>query len=41
MSPTDRHDDPEVGPGSLWFLRGISALTVLVVVWFLIDAIRG
>ncbi len=37
----DESDEPEVGLASLWFLRGITALTALVVLWFLIDAIRG
>lgn len=34
-------DDAEIGPGSLWFLRGLTVLTTLIVLWFLVDAIRG
>lgn len=41
MNGADRPEEPEVGPASLWFLRGAGALTVLVVLWFLVDAIRG
>ena len=41
MKDGDEPDGAEVGPGSLWFLRAVTALTVLVVLWFLIDAIRG
>lgn len=33
--------DPEVGRASLWFLRALAAVTVLVVLWFLVDAISG
>jgi hypothetical protein len=41
VSPEDRPEKPEVGPGSLWLLRGITALTALIVLYFLIDAVRG
>ena len=41
MSSADGSDEPEVGQASLWFLRGVGALTVLVVLWFLVHAIRG
>lgn len=38
--PVDRYES-EIGAGSLWFLRAITALTALIVLWFLVDAIRG
>lgn len=41
MSPEAHPDEPEVGRGSLWFLRGITLLTALIVLYFLIDAVRG
>jgi hypothetical protein len=41
MSAADPSDEPEVGQPSLWFLRGVGALTVLLVLWFLVHAIRG
>ncbi len=41
MSTADRPEEPEVGPASLWFLRAIAVLTVLIVLWFLVDAIKG
>ncbi len=31
-------EEPEIGPGSLWFLRGLLIAVTLVVVWFAIDA---
>jgi hypothetical protein len=51
VSPADHPEDPdadpvdrrqtEIGPGSLWFLRAVTALAALIVLWFLVDAIRG
>ncbi len=41
MNADDRPEEPEVGEASLWFLRGLAALTVLIVLWFLVDAILG
>jgi len=37
----DGPDEPELGPGSMLFLRVVSALVVAIVVFFLIDAILG
>lgn len=34
-------EEPEIGRGSLWFLRIAAAFTVVIVFWFLVDAIRG
>ncbi len=33
--------DAELGPGSLWFLRIVSVIVILVLLWFLVDAIIG
>ena len=41
MSAANPSDEPEVGRASLWFLRGVGAFTVLVVLWFVVHAIRG
>jgi len=39
----DRHtdDEPELGPGSMLFLRALSVLVVVIVVYFIVDAISG
>ena len=34
-------DEPPVGRGSVWLLRGLTLVTALIVLGFLIDAIRG
>lgn len=39
--PDVTDDEPELGRGSLWFLRVCAVLVVLVLVWFLVDAIAG
>ena len=41
MSTADGSAEPEIGRASLWFLRGLAVLTVLIVLWFLVDAIKG
>ena len=41
MSTADRSEEPEIGRSSLWLLRGLAVLTVLIVLWFLVDAIKG
>ena len=41
MTTADEPGEPEIGRGSLWFLRGMSVLTILVLLWFLVDAIGG
>ena len=33
--------EPELGPGSMWFLRIFSALFIAVLLWFLVDAVIG
>jgi len=33
--------EDEIGRGSLWLLRGLSAGVILVLVWFLVGAIIG
>lgn len=37
----DAGPEPELGRGSLWFLRGVSVVFVAVVLWFLFDAVIG
>lgn len=34
-------DEPELGRGSMWFLRGFSVVFIAVLVWFLVDAVIG
>lgn len=33
--------EPEVGPKSLLFLRALTAATILIVLFFIVDAIIG
>jgi len=40
-SPEHGRNDGELGPGSLWFLRVVSAVVILVLLWFLVDAVQG
>ena len=44
-NPVDRgapmSTEEEIGRGSLWLLRVMSAAVILVLAWFLVDAIIG
>jgi len=40
VEPTD-DDELELGPGSLWFLRVGALVFLLVLGWFLVDAVAG
>ena len=38
---TELDSNEELGPGSLWLLRLVSVVVILVLLWFLVDAIVG
>jgi p-aminobenzoyl-glutamate transporter AbgT len=40
-SESDVDHEPQIGPGSLWLLRIAAAVFLLVLGWFLVDAIVG
>lgn len=40
-SDRDHNSEDEIGRGSLWLLRALSALMILVLLFFLIGAVIG
>ena len=40
MTPVEE-PDPELGPASMWLLRGSAVVVIITLGWFLVDAIIG
>lgn len=40
MAPGEE-SDPELGPASMWLLRGAAVVVIVTLGWFLVDAIIG